>query len=181
MKQIKIAVTGEIRSGKDTVCDYVAKRIYDCDKLYFAEGIEKVIRMLFPEAFANGKPRKHFQDIGQFMRTIDPDVWVNYTAEKYAILNKHYSTNFLCTDLRQPNEYEWLKANGFIVIKVDADYEIRKERAEKAGDVFTEDTFNHPVEQAIRSLSYDYLITNNTTLEDLFKQVDYILDELKES
>jgi dephospho-CoA kinase len=181
MKQIKIAVTGEIRSGKDTVCDYVAKQVYDCDKLYFAEGIEKVIRMLFPDAFKKGKPRKHFQDIGQFMRTIDPDVWVNYTAEKYELLNKHYSSNFLCTDLRQPNEYEWLKANGFIVIKVDADYEIRKERAEKAGDNFTEDTFNHPVEQAIRSLPYDYLITNNTNLEDLYKQVDFILDEIKGS
>ncbi|MGG0487221.1 hypothetical protein ABEY65_28125 [Priestia aryabhattai] len=181
MKEIKIAVTGEIRSGKDTVCEYISQRVFDCEKLYFAEGIEKIIRTFFPEAYEHGKPRKHFQDIGTFMRTIDPDVWVKYTAEKYELLNMNYSTNFICTDLRQPNEYEWLKSEGFVVIKVDADFEIRKERAEKAGDVFTDEMFNHPVEQSIRSLPYDHLITNNTTLEDLFDQVDYILKEIKES
>ncbi|MDR7207634.1 dephospho-CoA kinase [Priestia megaterium] len=181
MKQIKIAVTGEIRSGKDTVCEYIMRRIYDCEKLYFAEGIEKIIREFFPEAFANGKPRKHFQDIGTFMRTINANVWVEYTANKYYLHNELSSPNFICTDLRQPNEYEWLKSEGFTVIKVDADFEIRKERALKAGDNFTEETFNHPVEQAIRSLPYDYLITNNTTLEDLFEQVDYILQKFEGS
>jgi dephospho-CoA kinase len=173
---MKIAVTGEIRSGKDSVCDYIMSNVPNCERLYFAEGIEEIIRKYFPEAFKFGKPRKHFQDIGQFMRSIDKDVWVKFTAEKYELLNSISNYNFLCTDLRQPNEYEWLKENGFIVIKVDAEFQLRKERALKAGDVFTEETFNHPVEQAIRSLPYDYLITNNTTLDDLYKQVDFILE-----
>jgi dephospho-CoA kinase len=77
---MKIAVTGEIRSGKDSVCEYIMRRVPDCEKLYFAEGIEEIIRRYFPEAFKHGKPRKHFQDIGQFMRTIDKDVWVKFTS-----------------------------------------------------------------------------------------------------
>lgn len=108
---LKIAVAGEIRSGKDTVCKYIMDNTCNVEKLYFAEGIEKIIREFFPEAFAdNDKPRKHYQDIGQFMRTLNPNVWINYTANVY---NNSYCENFIVTDLRQHNEYEWLKSEGF--------------------------------------------------------------------
>jgi AAA domain len=181
---MKIAVTGEIRSGKDTVCEYIANRFGHApyEKLYFAEGIEKIIRDYFPEAFeGNAKPRKHYQDIGQFMRTINPDVWVNQVNNKYEYLKRWRNiNNFLCTDLRQQNEYDWLKKNGFTVIKVETEPEIRIERMKASGDKFELQDLLHPVEQQIKHLPADYVVTNNTTLDDLFTQVDFILEELKE-
>ncbi|MBS4224199.1 hypothetical protein [Lederbergia citrea] len=45
--------------------------------LSFAEGEENIICRYSLEAFeGNSKPRKHYQEIGQFMRPITPDVWV---------------------------------------------------------------------------------------------------------
>lgn len=180
--EIKIAITGEIRSGKDTVTEYIQDTNWGLNmkKLYFAEGIESIIRTYLPEAYeGNAKPRKHFQEVGQYMREVNVDVWVNYVERKYKYLQSKGITNFICTDLRQFNEYDWLKANGFTIIKVETDSEIRIERMKASGDKFDAQSLVHPVEMKIRSLKYDYLITNNTTLEDLYAQVDNVLDELK--
>jgi dephospho-CoA kinase len=179
---MKIAVTGEIRSGKDTVCEYIQEQYPKMEKLYFAEGIREIIERYFPESMANGqKPRKHYQDIGQFMRTIDIDVWVNQVNDKYRYLNRWRNIeDFICTDLRQPNEYEWLKKNGFTVIKVECEPELRIERMKASGDKFEMQDLVHPVEQQIKALPSDYIISNNTTLADLYEQVDFILNELKD-
>lgn len=179
---LKIALTGEIRSGKDTVAEYIQEKYgSNMHKLYFAEGIETIIKTYFPEAYhGNDKPRKHFQDIGQFMRTINPDVWVNQVAFQYEKARENWNTgDFICTDLRQPNEYEWLKKNDFIVIKVETEPEIRIERMKASGDKFDMQSLIHPVELQIRSLPCDYLITNNTSITDLFEQVDNVIAELK--
>jgi hypothetical protein len=179
---LKIAVAGEIRSGKDTVCDYIKARSGQdlMQKLYFAEGIAEIIQKYFPEAwYGEGKPRHHYQEIGQFMRTLNPDVWVNYTEQQYTLLKMSGFNSFLCTDLRQRNEYDWLKDNGFTVIKVETDAEVRIERMKKAGDSFDMQSLLHPVESQIKALPFDYLIRNNTTLEDLYEQIEFVLDDLK--
>lgn len=175
---MKIAVAGEIRSGKDTVCEYIQTKVPHMKKLYFAEGIKEIIDRYFPEAYeGNNKPRKHYQEIGQFMRSINPDVWVNYLEKTYKLLSLE-TDSFIVTDLRQENEYKWLKENGFTVVKVEAEPEIRIERMKASGDKFNMQDLIHPVEQQIKNLNYDYLITNNTTLEDLYKQVEFVLAEL---
>lgn len=180
MAPIKIAVAGEIRSGKDTVCEYIQEKVPGMQKLYFAGGIQKVIELCFPEAFAEGKPRKLYQEIGTFMRSIDQDVWVNYVKKELDFYQDLIEIeNFIVTDLRQPNEYDWLKSEGFTVIKVEANDEIRIERMKASGDVFEAESLVHPVEQLIKALPYDYLITNNDTLESLYEQVDYVLKDLK--
>lgn len=177
---LKIAIAGEIRSGKDTVSDYIQGSSWGMEKLYFAEGIEKIIKEYFPEAFeGNTKPRKYYQDIGQFMRTINPLVWINHVNRKQQQLESIGVESFIVTDLRQMNEYETLKDKGYTVIKVEASSEIRIERMKQSGDKFDLNDLVHPIELQIRTLPCDYTISNNTTLEDLYEQVNYVLDELK--
>lgn len=178
MKNLRIAVTGEIRSGKDTVCSLIQQP--GTGKLYFAEGIELIIKTFFPEAFdGTKKPRSYYQKIGQFMRTINPMVWINYTARKFESMKQQGVSTFLCTDLRQPNEYQWLKDNGFIVIKVEADSEIRIQRMKESGDKFDLQDLVHPVEQEIKRLPYDFLIDNNEGLDELASQVAAVMNEVK--
>jgi hypothetical protein len=179
---MKIAVTGEMRSGKDTVCEYIqVSTKFHFHKLYFARAIENIIRKYFPEALKDDKkPRELYQKIGQFMRSIDPNVWVKQLEQDYDFYKEYGGEHFLVTDLRQPNEYEWLKKNGFTVIKVEADKEVRIKRMIDTGDNFNLKNLDHETELSVRSLPYDYLITNNTTLEDLYKQVDFVLNELAE-
>src|SRR5699024_3858614 len=94
---IKVAVAGEIRSGKDTVAEYIQSKIKYMKKLYFAKGIECVIYEFFPESIVDGKkPRKHYQDIGQYLRKVNPDVWVNYLERDYQFNKAMYNTeNFI--------------------------------------------------------------------------------------
>lgn len=70
---MKIAIVGKIRSGKKVVGDYFIER-YECEQMAFADEIGTVISYYFPDAFVEGKPRFHYQQIGQFFPTIDPKV-----------------------------------------------------------------------------------------------------------
>lgn len=175
---MKVAIVGKIRSGKDTVGHMFIKE-HGCFKLAFADGIGSVIRKYFPEAFKEGKPRRHYQHIGQEFRKLDPDVWIKDLTRTLTSLEERGITNFVITDMRQVNEASYLKEKGFTIIKVETADEIRLERMNAEGDTFTLEDLNHETELQVDEIPYDYLIDNNTTLEDLRVQVDYIINEIK--
>jgi dephospho-CoA kinase len=176
---MKVAIVGRIRSGKDTVGDMFIKD-YGCTRMAFGDEIGRVIQDYFPDAFKDGKPRRHYQHIGQRFRDLDPDVWVKQLEKRLKINYVKGVRRVVITDMRQRNEYEFLKSLGFQVIKVETADEIRLERMNANGDQFTLADLNHETEQQIDALPYDYLISNNTSLEDLYKQVQHVAEELKE-
>ena len=110
MKGMKLAFVGCLRSGKDTAADYFVKN-HDFKAFSFGSGIADVIHRYFPDAFEEGKPRKHYQVIGQAFRELNPDIWVEILEEK---LKEAWAENpeksVVITDLRQLNEYERLKS-----------------------------------------------------------------------
>jgi dephospho-CoA kinase len=173
-----IAVAGRIRSGKDTVGKYLIDN-YSYFKLAFGDGIKETASILFPEAVKKGKPRRLYQVLGQKMREIDPDVWVKYLDRRMTLCKRFGIEKFIVTDLRQFNEYDYLKEKGFVIVKVEADEEIRRQRMIEAGDDFTEEDLNHETELSVDALPYDYLITNNGTLEELYEQIEFIIDDIK--
>lgn len=177
IKLIQIAVAGKIRSGKNTVAAYLGKKL-DCHQIAFADGISQVIIEYFNDAFKEGKPRKHYQIIGQAFRQLNPNIWVQMLDAEMDYY-KEDNENVIVTDLRQPNEYEYLKNEGFIIVKVEADFEIRVERSLASGDKFDTEDFYHETELNIDAMDYDYLVSNNTTLEDLLDQLDYVIAEIK--
>lgn len=176
--EIKIAICGTLRSGKDTVANMIQDN-HDFCKFAFAEGIWATIELLFPEVYAkrqNEKPRKLLQDLGQGIRKIDPDVWVRYTFNR---IKEVGAERVLVTDLRQPNEFDALKKAGFFIIRVNAEPEIRIERARAAGDNFNFQDLLHETEKHVQSFRVDFDIYNNTTLEDLENQVQTAFEEAK--
>ncbi len=176
---MKIALVGKMRSGKDSVAKFFIDNA-NAKQIAFGDEIKKVAREYFPEIVAKGKPRKLYQVIGQIFRSFDPDIWVKGLDKNMRIAYVKGARNFVVTDVRQLNEYEYLKREGFTVIKVEADDELRKERIAKSGDTFEPADFYHETETTVNDIPYDYLITNNTTLEDLNEQIQFIYDELKE-
>jgi dephospho-CoA kinase len=175
---MKIAITGKMRVGKNTLADYFIEK-EQCHQLAFGDGIKRVARAYFPHIVNQGKPRKLYQFIGQKFREIDPDVWVKDLDRTMINLMEQGVQNFIVTDVRQMNEYRYLKEKGFTIIKIEADDELRKERIIQAGDVFSPDDFYHETEIAVDSIPYDYLVTNNDTLDALYGQVVYIHNELR--
>ncbi|MED4819181.1 hypothetical protein P9654_04720 [Bacillus atrophaeus] len=181
-KPVKIALLGEIRAGKDTVAELIEKHI-KADKstyfLAFADGIHKVIRKYFPKAYKEGKPRKHLQQIGQSFRVLNPDIWID-TLFNSNVFNKaaRSQSNIIITDVRQPNEALRAMQEGFTVIKVTADFDVRVERAKAKGDSFNLEDFYHETEMAIQQCPYDVLIDNSYTLENLEERVKEVLGEV---
>jgi dephospho-CoA kinase len=173
---MKIAFVGKMRSGKDTAGDYLIKNHW-ITKLAFGDEIKKVIQRYFPHLLEGSKPRKVFQKIGQLFREFDPDVWVKQLRKTYNIKRVQGNSNFVITDVRQMNEVEFLKSEGFVIVKVETDEELRLERIKASGDDFSLEDLNHETELAVDTLPYDYLVTNNTSLDDLYKQIDFILQE----
>lgn len=181
---MKIALFGKIRSGKDTVGELLINE-YGCTRVAFGDGIKKIIDEFFPEAWDNGKPRLHYQHVGQEFRKLNPDVWVNNLikrAEDIRIQNLIYrgkSTDFVVTDGRQKNEALKLKEQGYTIILVEADETNRIERMRQAGDNFTLEMLRHETELQVDLIEPDYIINNNGTLEDLKIKVRELVNELR--
>jgi dephospho-CoA kinase len=175
---MKIAIVGKMRSGKNTLADYFISKGFK--EFSFRSGIDEVISLFFPAAFEEGKPRKHYQVIGQAFRELDPDIWVNRLNTKLWVHEDLFGGgDVVVTDLRQPNEYFYLNRNDFIVIKVEAAEELRLERIRAAGDQFDPEALTHETELELDHLPFDYLVTNNGTLQDLYDQAEFILKELE--
>ncbi|MGV2685420.1 hypothetical protein GNF82_13610 [Clostridium perfringens] len=62
----------KMRSGKDTFAGWFIE--IGAKKFTFASGIVEIIDKYFPLAKVNGKPRLHYQHIGQALRQLDNDV-----------------------------------------------------------------------------------------------------------
>lgn len=198
--EIKIALTGKMRSGKSTVAE-ILWLDYDLTRRNFGGALKYYADKMFEGSSAypieieeygepcpfDGKrdtrikkPRKLYQDFGQAMRQLDEDIWIRHVEQ--AIESDKLFPNYkgvVIDDLRQPNEYEWAKANGFTIIRVEASEDLRLKRAEQAGDSFNADDMAHVTEQHVDGFSVDYTIVNDGDLGDLRRQVGEIMSEIK--
>ena len=84
--------------------------------------------------------------------------------------------NIVVTDVRQPNEATELRKLGFTIIKVVAPEHIRLERILAAKDNFNEEELHHETELNVDRCVYDYCITNDGTLEELYREGDVVLN-----
>lgn len=185
----RVAFAGRIRSGKDTAADYVASKYMDngyaVQKMGFADAIGEVIGRYFPEAFENGKPREHYQVIGQVFRLLKASVWVDELIEHIESEVEFYNAYaeeelvVIVSDLRQQNELERLHEEGFVTVKVVAPEEVRLKRIEEKGDVYTPEALEHPTELSVDRLETHYTIVNDGTLEELQMKLDQLFESLK--
>ncbi len=167
----KIAICGRIRSGKDTVADYIALK-YGYEKFRFGDGIRNVLQILYPEEMEEGKPRKLFQGVGQALRSVDPNVWVKNTIRE---IEESEVRKVIVCDLRQPNEYKKLKEEGYFIIRVKASKSIRLQRAMEECDDFDSKDFNHDTESYVDGFDVDLEIINEGTLTNIKHQVNVML------
>jgi len=173
--ELRIAVTGQMRTGKDTIAQAISQYLnhagYSVFPHTFGESLKAVATQLFPEEFKDGKkPRELFQWLGQTMRQRNEDVWINQVNQAISELNELSNDSdithvaHIITDLRQPNEYEYCKMNNFIIIKVTCDDEVRIKRMQELDDNFKVDDLNHETELHINYFNPDY--TLDTTYLD---------------
>src|SRR5690625_4334128 len=200
---IKIAICGQLRAGKSTVSEHLvhnhgfqpvsfgAELKSHADKLFAFSDVYKSEPIVVDDEQFGGtrtigkrKPRRLLQDFGEKLRELDPNIWIGHAAEKVRLIELIAAANgeqarIVIDDLRQPNEYEWARANGFIVIRVEASESLRLKRAERSGDSFSEEDLAHDTEKHVDIFAVDYTITNEGDLNDLKRQVEEMMSEIR--
>jgi dephospho-CoA kinase len=180
---VKIALTGKLRAGKDELAHHLYIK-HGFDRVAFGDALKKNAHATFPWVSEFSKPRALYQQFGQLMRQIEPDVWVKHAeravkgAIDFNVNTGAEKVGVVITDLRQPNEYEWARANGFTIVRVMAPREVRIERAKSLSDAFELNHLTHETESHIDTFSVDYTLENNGTVDELKAQVDAILAQI---
>ena len=119
---MKIAVTGKMCSGKTTLCNYLCEIEPRFQIFSFGKKVKDVASDLF-NMDPRVKDRTLLTSIGQKMREIDKDVWINY------VINQCKDVEYcLVDDLRYQNEYEALVKNGFKIIQLNISDELQEYR-----------------------------------------------------
>lgn len=197
---LKIAITGKMRSGKSELAKHLERK-HGFERVSFGSALKYYADILFADSEAfpieyeefgepcpfDGerpkrakKPRRLYQMFGQKMRELDADIWIRHaekSAQAWAELRS--TSGIVIDDLRQPNEYEWAKDNGYTIVRVNANEGDRIQRAERAGDEFDLESLEHETETHADSFEVDYEINNDSDKEALRRKVGEILSEIK--
>jgi len=162
---MKLAIGGQMGSGKDTFYEYLLTKNLNIIKVSFAEPIYSILNFAQETCFFEKvKDRKFLQFVGsEWAREKDPNIWINIVDKK----TKEKNDNFCLTDLRFENEFNYLKQNNWILIKIERD--IIPFGREGNGSIA------HISENALKNINdseWDFIIKNNSTLENYFKEID---------
>jgi hypothetical protein len=174
-----IGITGYKRHGKDTLGDYLVSK-HGYTKIGFADALKEACRQIFGfnddqlygnlkennDEFWKTSPRKVLQFVGTelfrnqistILPEVKEDIWVK-VVEKQILLNP--DKKFVITDIRFNDEYELIKKYNGITIKVQRDS--------------INNTDAHISEMLIENFKTNFTVKNNGTIEELYKNFDYI-------
>jgi hypothetical protein len=153
---MRIAFGYKAGSGKSTAADYLVQKKTG-ENLSFAASIYKIARKAQKIAsFPEEKDRDLLQKIGMWGRNRDPNVWVNTVRDRIL----EYPGNLFISDLRFPNEFDMLRENGFVLVKI-----VRSDRDE-SGHI-SETNLDEKNDS-----EWDHIIQNDGTLQNLYEKLE---------
>jgi hypothetical protein len=180
-----IGISGRKYSGKDMLGKYLIKN-HGYTRLAFADPLKEAAKCIFGfsdeqvygdkkeeiDPFWNISPRQVLQYLGtnllrnnmkEILPEVGTDLWVHVLKRQILQkIKKDSSAKFVITDVRFPNEIEFIKSMGGITIKL-------KRNLKKKNQLYT-----HESEMLIDELETDFEFDNNKTKKDLFNQASVI-------
>ncbi|RLG55545.1 MAG: hypothetical protein DRN88_05550 [Candidatus Hydrothermarchaeota archaeon] len=176
--KIVIGLTGKIGAGKSAVAKYISKN-YNASEHRFSQILMDILdRLYLPHK------REYLQSLGACLRKIREDVIVEAFKKD---LEKDKSEIIVIDGIRYPNEVKMLRSfEKNVLICIEAPVELRYERCKKRKEkeetrlTFEEFLKNEEAETEKRieeiCKEADFIINNDSTLEELFKKVDEIME-----
>lgn len=189
-----IGIIGAIGSGKDTCADYLIKH-YSYEKLSFAKKVKDVASVVFGwdremlegvtkesrewreqvDPYWKITPRMALQKIGteMFRKHIDDQIWVKAVVHEMTNNNKYKDANIVITDCRFENEIQAIKDQGGKILYIQ-----RGTTPEWASKPFDPNAGIHITDWNVYQFKEkaDYQIENNSSLEDLYNNLEKILN-----
>ena len=181
----RIAFAGLMRSGKDTSVNYLLKKhggmhLKLADPLYLILNCAQDLAGLPRE-----KDRKFLQWIGtDWGRSIDENIWVDALVRRVEQVGA--DTPIFVSDARFKNEFDALKAAGFIIIKLNRpeDARMADERPLTRWEKFKRllgikpKFATHASERDVLTYQdFDFEISNNNgPLEALYRKLDMVVN-----
>jgi len=192
MKNIKVAITGGIGSGKSTFTNYLASKGYavinadDISKgiLSFDEKIKKkIIKEFGSDSYKDGKLNKKFiasrvfsnpANLFKLNSILHPQVLQKIDT---LIKIKYKDENIVFIEAALIYEADLEKMFNCVIL-VTADFNIRLKRCIESGK-FTEDDFikrdKNQIPQEEKEKRADFIFSNNGSEKDLIKKADLLL------
>lgn len=165
-----VGLMGKIGSGKTTVAQILVNN-FGFIKVSFADPLKQMLVnakiLTYDEAFVNKTPyaREMLQKIGTNLirNQIDKDFWVKKTEYLINKLCEKGAEKIVIDDVRFPNEWDFIKRMGGIIIKIV--------------DIENSNNNDHESESYVDMLPFDYLIENDKRqgIETLKEKVEKII------
>jgi hypothetical protein len=171
--------------GKDTAAEYLEKKYPGrVKRVAFADKLKKIAMDLFglswEQCYGSQQvkeavdprygmtPREILQGIGEKMRHVFPDIWVdtvfNTTIPEYV---QQGFDCFVISDVRYPNEANKIHAIGGSVVKVT-----RKGSGVTVGASHSSETSMQDYKE------FDFILENNGDFQEYFWKIDQLMKEL---
>lgn len=181
-----IGITGIKRSGKDTIGNYLTVN-YGFVKLAFADVLKEACRIIFSfsdeqlygnelkdaiDEYWRHSPREILQKVGtelfrdtlpMICQNIKNDIWVRAIEKKILKMKNDGIRKFVITDIRFPNEAEFVKIYDGIIWKVIRSNSIKDNNSTHISEVF------------IDALIADTEIYNDNDIKDLYRKIDNLI------
>lgn len=167
---MKIAFGYKAGSGKDLSIKYLIKK-YGGNKIYFSEPLYDILFYAQKVCgFEIKKDRKFLQFVGtEWARNINSDIWINLLISNSNKLDGH----IYCSDVRFINEFESLKKNGWILIKISRTNIDSKRIGNGYNNHISEIDLDY-----VKDNEWDYIIENNGTIKELYNKLDNIIHDI---
>lgn len=169
----KVVIVGGPCVGKDFATKYLVDE-YGYVQVRFAEGVYWIAENIFG---MKKKDRRLLRFIGQGARFFWKDIWVWLTFRKVKSIIKQ-QRKVVISDCRQPNEIERCLKEGFTVILLEADMDIRIQRAiERDGEYPDTSLWFKESEIGAQELArkHGVVIENNGTADELKHALDNVV------
>jgi hypothetical protein len=148
-------------------------------KLFGQEILNTIFDGLLPNYKKIRKPehRDLLVLLGEKLR--DPNFgYSDFWIEKIN-LNKETNESIFIDDIRHPNEATFLKANKFVIVRLDVSEEEQIKRANERDGSFDSSIRNHHSEQNHLNIKPDIIVkTDNKSTEEVVKEIERQLTSL---
>ena len=158
---VHLAFGSQSRVGKDTAVDYLIQT-YGGTKVAFALPLHNILTYVQQElGFKVQKDREFLQLLGDWAKTLNHNVFVEKLLQKV----HEEKGNVLVTDVRYPAEFHALKKEGFVLVKIN--------RQKRVVSPYRHVRL-HSSETSLEDAPWDYVVSNNGTLAELYPKLDRI-------